>query len=145
MKLSEIDKLTEGAREFFSESDIFRGEFNIDYFKDFWFKAYDLGIGIIFILVDENDDVQGAIGGAATTDCITGILASTEAFWYVRKGYRGKFGIILLNKYEQWAKSLGCKKIRMAHLVDLMPAKLKQFYEKRGYRKIETIFEKENT
>jgi GNAT superfamily N-acetyltransferase len=69
------------------------------------------------------------------------LSASTEIFWYVRKGYRGRYGIDLIEEYEQWAKQKGCKRIRMIHLVDLMPDKLKRFYERRGYKEIETVYE----
>jgi len=143
MDISEIAKCTDGAREFFAESDTFRGEFNILTFTETWKNLYDLDIGCFFILVDNEGSVQGGIGGLLYPDYITGIMAATEMFWYVRKPYRGKYGLALMNKYEQWAKEKGCKKVRMVHLIDLMPEKLRHFYELKGYHEIEITYEKE--
>ncbi len=143
MDISEIAKCTDGAREFFAESETFRGEFNILTFTETWKNLYDLDIGCVFILVDEEGNIQGGIGGLIAPDYITGIIEVTEMFWYVRKGFRGKHGILLINKFEQWAKEKGCKRIRMAHLTDVMPGKLKKFYEFSGYREIETLYAKE--
>ena len=139
MDISEIDKLTEGAREFFSESEAFHGEFCPEIFKVTWEFIYESNQGVIIVL-DDNGEIAGAIGGMAVPDCITGILSATEMFWYTRKQHRGQ-GLRLLSAYEAWAKERGCKKVRMVHLYDLMPDKLRKLYEKRGYREIETTYE----
>ena len=143
LEISELDKLSDGVKQFFLESDMFRGNFNIEYFKMFWTAIYKSNVGIIFVLVDGKDEILGAIGGVISPDCITGILVSSEMFWYVVREYRGRGGLSLINRYEQWASEMGCKKMRMVHLSDLMPKKLKLFYEKRGYSEIETVYEKE--
>ncbi len=139
MDISEIDKLTDGAKEFFKESSTFKGEFCPEIFMSTWEFLYKTDQGIIFVL-DNEGEIAGGIGGMAIPDCITGILSATEAFWYTRKEHRGQ-GLRLLTAYEAWAKERGCKKVRMVHLSDLMPDRLRRFYEKRGYREIETTYE----
>ena len=142
LDLSELDRLTEGAREFFSESSVFRGEFNPETFSVFWKDVYVADLGTIFVLVNDADEICAGIGCLAIPDFITGILASNEAFWYARKQFRGR-GFSLVPRYEQWALKRGCRKIRLVHLIDLMPDKLARVYRKRGYSPIETTWEKE--
>ena len=97
--------------------------------------------GKIFALEDERK-ITGALGfliGPALED---GVLCCTEAFWYVDEKHRGA-GLKLLNKFESYAKSIGCKRIGMVHLENSMPDKLKKLYTRKKYKHIESMYLKE--
>ena len=47
-----------------------------------------------------------------------------------------------LQRLEQWAKEKGCAEIRMGHLSDLNPEKVRRFYQRMGYRQVETNYAK---
>ena len=50
---------------------------------------------------------------------------------------------LLFNKYESYAKSIGCKRIGMVHLENSMPDKLKRLYTRKKYKHIESMYLKE--
>lgn len=97
--------------------------------------------GKIFALEDEKK-IIGALGFLTSLSLEDGALTCTEAFWYVDKEHRGA-GLKLLNKFESYAKSIGCKRIVMAHLENSMPDKLKKLYIRKKYKHVESMYLKE--
>lgn len=97
--------------------------------------------GKIFALEKERK-IIGALGFLIAPALEDGALCATEAFWYVDKQHRGA-GLKLLNKYESYAKSIGCKRIAMVHLENSMPDKLKKLYTRKKYKHIESFYLKE--
>jgi hypothetical protein len=142
IELHELPKLENLIREFVSSSKSFVGEFNLDAFLQFWTNIYNFNMGIIFALIDDNEEIYGALGCVRIPDPFTGIMCSNEFFWYVLEGRRGE-GMLLLNEYERWAKWSGCKYIRMASLFDSLPDKINSIYIQRGYVQIETAYQME--
>ena len=141
LELSELDKLSDGAEQFFVEGKI-PGKFDIEIFKRNWTFFYEGNFGCIFVLIDENEKVYGAIGCIKVPDLMTATIIASEMFWYVLNGHRGE-GMKLFNAFEKWAKENGCQSIRMIHLTGLMVDELKSLYLRRGYREVETAYEKE--
>ena len=97
--------------------------------------------GKIFALEDERK-ITGALGFLISPALEDGVLCCTEAFWYVDEKHRGA-GLKLLNKFESYAKSIGCKRIGMVHLENSMPDKLKKLYTRKKYKHIESMYLKE--
>ncbi|MBP0439579.1 GNAT family N-acetyltransferase [Tianweitania sediminis] len=60
-----------------------------------------------------------------------------ETVWFVAPDARGRAALLMLDAYEDWARSLGCAVAGMASLAtnDVSP-----LYERRGYRAVETHF-----
>jgi len=114
-------------------------------FKKNWIPAWKDLIkskkGKIFALEKERK-IIGALGFLITPALEDGALCATEAFWYVDEQHRGA-GLKLLNKYESYAKSIGCKRIGMVHLENSMPDKLKRLYTRKKYKHIESMYLKE--
>jgi GNAT superfamily N-acetyltransferase len=82
------------------------------------------------------------LGAIKYPDLQNGKMAATECFWYVHPDSRGR-GTSLLKAYEQWADEQGCKKKIMVHLMDSMSDRLKNLYERKGYRAMEVHYVKE--
>lgn len=97
--------------------------------------------GKIFAL-EKDQKIIGALGFFITRAVEDGALCCTEAFWYVHENHRGS-GIKILNKFEDYAKSIGCKRIAMVHLENSMPEKLKKLYTRKKYKHIESMYLKE--
>lgn len=97
--------------------------------------------GKIFAL-ESDRKIIGALGFLISPALEDGVLCATEAFWYVDEQHRGA-GLKLLNKYESYAKSMGCKRIAMVHLENSMPGKLKKLYTRKKYKHIESFYLKE--
>ncbi len=139
LEKTELDKLCDGAKEWFSSSQIL-GRFNIEQFKKTWENILDKQIGVI-IAAFENDIVQGAIGGIFHPDINTGENTSSEFFWYVKKDSRGS-GVRLLKAFEEWSKKQNCKKIRMTQLLEGSDG-VEKVYRRFNYYPVEVTFVKE--
>ena len=135
-KIDDIGKLSFLASEFMGETKFLKVDDDV-FFKT-WENLINLGIGTIFII----DDFHGALGAVAYPDPNNGEMMATEMFWIVAKEHRGK-GLLLLERYEQWAKEKGCTKAIMVHLKDSMPERLKALYGRSGYEEMETHYIKE--
>lgn len=135
----EIDKLIPLARAFIAESteDI---PFNENHFKATWTQLLASKVGTV-LKYEKDNEIVGVLGFMIYPDMLSGLTVATEAFWFVRKENRGA-GLRLLEEFEYTAKNMGAKQIRMAHLKNLMPEKLRSIYLKRGYIEIETTYEK---
>jgi len=136
---SEISKLIPLAMEFIAES----GEdipFNAEHFKATWETLLASKAGHI-IKCEKNGEIVGALGFLVYHDILSGELKASETFWFMKPSYRGS-GVKLLEEFEYTAKNMGVKRIMMAHLKNLMPEKIKSVYLSRGYKEIETQYER---
>lgn len=106
-----------------------------------WLSLINSGAGKVFGLWDK-DKIIGGIGLILFPALEDGVLTTTEAFWFVDEKSRGG-GMKLFIKAENWAKESGSKRMNMIHLTNSMPEKLKGLYERRGYKMIETTYQKE--
>lgn len=117
--------------------------FDISQWSDRWFNLINSGAGKIFGLWDK-DKIIGGIGLILFPALEDGVMTTTETFWFVDKESRGG-GMKLFIKAEKWAKENGSKRMNMIHLTNSMPEKLKSLYERKGYKMIETSYQKEIT
>lgn len=135
----EIPKLIPLAHAFIEES----GEdipFDAEHFKHTWDQIYLTKTGSI-IKYEKDGEIVGALGFLVYKDILSGQLKATETFWFVKKEHRGA-GVLLLDEFERISKIMGVKKVMMAHLKNLMPEKVKSIYLKKGYREVETQYER---
>jgi len=117
--------------------------FDIGQWADRWFNLISSGAGKIFGLWDKNK-IVGGIGLILFPALEDGVMTTTEAFWFVDEKSRGG-GLKLFITAEKWAKESGSKRMNMIHLTNSMPERLKNLYEKKGYKMIETTYQKEIT
>ena len=135
-----LGTLTTLARKFYASS-AFLGQLDESSWVGMWRDILTADVGVIFVA---SDDVQpiGAIGGIVHKDPTTGRMTASEMFWFVQPESRG-IGVTLYRSFEEWARQRHCVDIRMVHLSDSMPVKIKAFYEAIGYREVETHYVKE--
>lgn len=116
--------------------------FDTQRFVNFFRAVMGAGMGVLFLLEQDNV-IQGVLGGLATPDPYHGGMVASEMFWYVMDSARGGAGGgRLYRAFEQWAIARGCEEIQMVHLSASMPERLEQFYKARGYSMIETRYSK---
>jgi GNAT superfamily N-acetyltransferase len=104
-----------------------------------------LNLGIILCaneMTDQGMELRGAIAGIINESVFDGGKTASELFWYVWPGAPKGTGTQLLEAFEQWAKSRGCVRVSMAHMVHNENG-LGSFYEKKGYSAFETHYLKE--
>ena len=106
-----------------------------------WFLMISSGNGKILALQKDNKFI-GAIGLVFTPSLEDGIMTCMEAFWYVDEKHRGQ-GLKLFLKGEKVAKQMGAKIMVMMYLQNSMPDKVKNIYERMGYKYIQTSYFKE--
>ena len=128
------------AREFYASSKALY-QFKLNKFCTLWKSLIENDTGVIFMAFDDEKFI-GAIGGVCYPDAYSEDMIATEFFWYITPAKRGR-GMALYEKYEEWARSKNCNRIRMAHLCDLMPDALRWLYTELGYRPVEVTYEKE--
>jgi hypothetical protein len=139
VKSDEVHKIVEMAKQYTDNIPHlnYNEEHSIKSIKEF----LDNDIGVMFLLFD-NDIVKGGICGIKYPCILTGELVAVELFWYTDRN-TPKFGVQLLDLFEQWAKDSHCKRVAMIYLPCSMPKQLHTFYENRGYLLREMHFEKE--
>lgn len=139
----DLPRMGKVAERFYASSKHLNG-FDIERFTKFWFPLLENGMGTIFAVYDEEMEIVGAIGGMAYPEPYNGEMQAMEFFWFVQPEHRG-VGMKLYRMFEEWARGRGCKRIRMAHLTDLMPEKVHRVYERLGFEQIEVHYSKELT
>lgn len=136
----EVKMCVEGGMDFFDEGKI-PGGFIPSEFVRSWCKLIESGVGSIHGSFD-GDTITGAIASVLCPNMFNGKTMAVECFWFVFPEYRGH-GIKLFYAFEEWAKRHGAKMLSMIHLHSLQPEKLKNLYERMGYRAVETNYIKE--
>ncbi len=131
-----------GGLSFFKEGGL-PGEFKPEVFRKNWTNLINMGIGKMWLL-DIGGMVSGGLGALVTDDINDGAKVLTECFWYVVPEHRGSLqGAKLFYIMEGYAASVGVKRIMMVHYHSTMDYRLPEFYQKNGYRPIETHYVKE--
>jgi GNAT superfamily N-acetyltransferase len=115
---------------------------NVDHATKTFQDLFNAGILTILRIVDENDKSAGGLSYIKTPDIYSGDIIAVELYWFIYSDQRG-CGKMLIDAFEASAKSKGCKRVAMIHMVDSYPESLKAFYEKRGYHLTECHYTKE--
>lgn len=100
--------------------------------------------GLVLLLKKDGKTI-GMLIAMAVTMMFSDTKISSELAWYIEPEHRSsKDGFILLEAYEYWSKKVGCKLCQMVCLESLAPEKLSKLYERKGYKRFEMAFVKEN-
>lgn len=140
---ADIPRIMECAREFCIQ---LVWPLNESHYQDTWRGFLQSGQGCIFLLVNDDGQVAGGIGGIKRQELLSGDWMAVELFWYVRPEFRrGMWPIKLLRAFEQWAVASQCKHISMIAMRNSMPEKMEDFYLRYGYEVIETVYHRKIT
>lgn len=91
-----------------------------------------------FLLIIDGS-CQGILFGVETKSLLNGSKVFQEIIWYVNKSHRG-FGLALFREAEKLLKLKNFKTIIMAVLENSKTQKLKAFYERLGFKPMETHY-----
>ena len=127
------------VQEFHRESlheydDIFNPEAVLDIIT----KQKENNAGNCFLLIVDGI-CHGMLFGMMTPSMVNGSPMFQEIIWYVSERYR-RYGIKLLRYVEKVLKERNCGILIMAVMENSKTAKLKRFYERLGFKKMETHF-----
>lgn len=101
------------------------------------------GAGFMFVTMD-GEKATGMIAFSVAEPIFSEEVWGIENAWYIVPEYRGGSAAIrLLNAYERFSKEQGATKLSMVHINKLKGEQLKKFYEKKGYKDLETHYIKE--
>jgi GNAT superfamily N-acetyltransferase len=90
-------------------------------------------------LVNEIDGVaQGVLLAIAHEHLFGPVWLARETVWWIDPAHRGRAAIAMLDAYEAWAKSKGCKFVGMAGMGD--DPDVAKLYLRRGYQPAERHF-----
>lgn len=96
----------------------------------------------LVLVFEKNRSVEGLLCAAIGSPFFSKDKVSSELAWFLSKDARGhKESTLLIDTYEEWAKSKGCKFITMSDIDSL--TNLKPLYESRGYTLTEKTYVKE--
>jgi len=91
------------------------------------------------LLVSDRDRVDGMIGMYTYDHPLSGTRMAAEAFWWMSPECRGgTTGVRLLRQAEDWARQQG---VPYLHMV-APNSRVAKFYERLGYRPLETHYYK---
>jgi len=110
---------------------------------DYALRMIDGSIQNSFV-AEKEGKVVGVMSGIFTTELITKRKIFQETIWFMDKEYR-KYGIKLYRHVENWVREQGCEAMLMGCLSNSKFDKLVKFYEKIGYKHLESQFMKELT
>jgi|SRR3990167_3248409 len=94
--------------------------------------------GNSFLLIVDGS-CQGILSGTCLVSPASGKQIFQEVIWYVNKAFR-RYGVWLLREVEKILKSKGVSIIIMAVLENSKAEKLKSFYQRLGYKPMESHF-----
>ncbi len=105
--------------------------------------AVGLTVPEFFVIVShEGDTITGMLVGFMGPSLFSLDPQAIEMCWYSSPQHRrGKDGLTMLNRYEEWAIRMGARVISLTYLDDVQD--LTKLYERRGYRRSESNFIKE--
>jgi len=137
---TDLPSLVALAREFFEEAKL-RGSFDADWWMAQWTLFLTNGYG--HILVARRDELLvGGVGYLLYPDVQTNVMTALEAFLFVSRPYRhGLTALRLLHALESDAARHEARLVRVAAL-EGMDARVPDWYQREGYRPVETIYEK---
>ncbi len=138
--LPHLDKCANGFLDALERK--FLGGFSMAKFVELWNTLLNSGQGVIFLLMD-GEKAVGAAGAMACQETYCDYLVAQEFFWWVQPENRGLGGVRLYHHLEDWAREKGCKHLRMVYLVNSMPEKVGNFYERVGLKPMEVTYTKE--
>lgn len=140
LKKEELPQVEKIGRDFFNAAKR-PGEYSQPHFEGLWRGLFDAGMAL-FLVAEQDGDIKAVFGAMVVEDPYSGDKVAVEQFWYCDPAARGSVGIRLFNQFEVECAKRGVKRILMAHLHNLTPEPLRKLYERRGYKVIETIYEK---
>lgn len=112
-------------------------QFHAAYAEKLYNMHFTSTMACCLFLVPEGLGPQGILLAAVGDHPFGAGLYAQETVWYIRDEYRGRGGIKMIQYYEQWARTVGCKSISMAALASNDVSTL---YERYGYKQAETHF-----
>lgn len=136
----DLPSLVPLAEKFASQENVVLGV-DPDWWLSKWGRLIERGAGAIFYML-EGDRPIGGIGGLVYQGLNTPALQAKEAFWFMDPKHRGK-GTLLLQTFENWAKSEGAEKVWMVRLGGDRGKLMDRYYERQGYVPAERAFYKE--
>lgn len=137
--VADLPALEPLACEFYASSAILK-RFDMARFVNLWTQLL-AGPAAIFV-AEQNGVIVGALGGVMYPDTYSDEMIATEFFWFVLQAHRGD-GMRLYKAFEQWGKDSGAKQLRMVHLADSEPDRLRMLYGRLGYTPAEMHYMKE--
>ena len=83
----------------------------------------------------------GILVGIVAPHFLTESVLAQELMWYVSPEFRGSAvsNLAMLDSFERWAKACGADSVAMVAL-EKGPPKLGQFYENRGFTRVESNY-----
>src|SRR5690606_29475786 len=98
----------------------------------------------VCILLLHNDTPVGIIAAAISQHPIfRKVKLGAELLWYVTPEHRGKHSMQLVDAFEEWAWTIGLRKVSLSHYNDTIGDKLQPILEAKGYELIEKSYVKE--
>lgn len=117
------------------------GTYNPEAVERLWNALFDQDLAL-FLIAEQDGELVGVFGAIVHEDYFSGMKTATECFWFVAPEARGSIGLRLFYAFEAEAKRRGAERFLMVHLNNLTPDSLAKLYERRGYKAIETSYEK---
>lgn len=137
VNLRQIERL---GKLFTEEADA--GFFDLNHFDLVMSQPLQMGVAKIWV-IEKDDQIVGLIGGICSPLFFAKAIIAVEAFWFVEKEHRGSLEAIrLLEHFEKWAEAQKPFAIHLGFMEEIHPEKVKDFYERRGYRRFETVYRK---
>lgn len=113
------------------------------HFKQFLEVVMANDIGGAFI-AEQHGRIIGTLVYSVTAHPFTGVKSASEIAWYVYPDFRHtSAGVRLYRSFEKCMKEQGVKLLMMIYLENSMPDRLRRFYEKIGFEKVETNYVKQ--
>jgi len=139
ISIEEVRKVIEFTKQFENESEFL--SVDVDYCTNAYRDMIEKGIATILVL-EKEDKLIGSFAFITAPDITNGKKTAIEMFWFVSPESRGR-GLLLFKEFEKIAKEKRVEQIAMIHMADCQPEKLKRFYERSGYRLLESHYIKE--
>ena len=129
-----------GILEEFWDNSGFEGVFRPGTFLTVMRHSLIEGSGIV-IVWERDGKIGAAIGGGVLPCPFTLETIAMEQFFYATPEARGH-ALTLLSQFERAAEKRGAKRILMVHLHNEFGDRIAKWYERRGYKLLESTYQK---
>lgn len=132
-------RIAELGKHFYSLTGL-AGNFKPETFATMWNQCMKMGLSATWISKTEGGNITGILGMSLSFGIMDGQTIAEEIFWFVDPEHRGRHGLQLFHEAERWAEDLGVKRMTMSSIENIKSDKLTTFYQRKGFRKLQTQY-----
>lgn len=137
---SDIDSITNLARQMFKQSIYSKHEWHEDFFKSLAGK-YIAGDKLLAMVYEKDKEVQGFFFANIVGSFYGPPRQATQQLFFIHPMHRGgKAAVTMMKKFEHWGRAMGCDTLCFAQTAFGADDRWQKFCQNLGYTHVGAVF-----